>query len=349
MSRQGVNYARLVEFKRSNIRVDIDLFIKTKSHHLLGSDAKDILVFGLESSVEYMSQTPVIFADGTFTCVIEGYSQLYIFHALIRNDVSFPMFFCLLNGKNADVYDRLLVVIEGICSTRGKNIFNKPVRVVCDFELALIKTLARKYPQVTIKCCFFHYTKNVKENVTTLMRQIKRTNRKTSHEYKVAEKTKRRLMMLPLLPVGLIGEDVLTAINDEWKSVETYSGGEFLQTINYIRRTYIGYVKSNGVFKAAIFPPTLWNVCGLKTRTNNSAESVHNRLNKKSGGGVSLFRFLMIIEGEMKRTMKRISEGCQPFTNAVEAEKNDLFALALSKLNTSRNSLQFLDMCSSIA
>ena len=57
----------------------------------------------------------------------------------------------------------------------------------------------------------------------------------------------------------------------------------------------------------------------------------------------------MIIEGEMKRTMKRISEGCQPFTNAVEAEKNDLFALALSKLNTSRNSLQFLDICSSIA
>ena len=156
------------------------------------------------------------------------------------------MFFCLLNGKDADIYDRLLSLIEGIATERGRHIFDRAVRVVCDFELALISTMNRKFPKVTIKCCFFHNCKNVKERARKLMRRIKRTNGKESIEYIVAQQTKRRLMMLPLLPMGLIGDEVLTAINDEWETVETYKGGEFLKTIDSTRRTYIGFEKSNG-------------------------------------------------------------------------------------------------------
>ena len=74
LSRQGINSARMVEFTRSNICVNIQSIVETKAHHLLGSDSDEILVFGLRVNVEYMSRSPVIFADGTFTCVIKGYS-----------------------------------------------------------------------------------------------------------------------------------------------------------------------------------------------------------------------------------------------------------------------------------
>ena len=91
------------------------------------------------------------------------------------------------------------------------------------------------------------------------MRRIKRTNGKESVECIVAQQTKRRLMMLPLLPMGLIGDEVLTVINDEWETVETYEGGEFLETIDSIRSRYVGFVKSNGHYKTPTFSPELWN------------------------------------------------------------------------------------------
>ena len=53
---------------------------------------------------------------------------------------------------------------------------------------------------------------------------------------------------------------------------------------------------------------------------------MHNRLNKKTLHKVSVVQFLMIIEEEMRRTTTHISEGCVSATNAIEFEKNKLFA-----------------------
>ena len=77
--------------------------------------------------------------------------------------------------------------------------------------------------------------------------------------------------------------------------------------------------------------------------------SVHSRLNKKAAGRISLFRFLGIIEEEMRRTVDKMTRGCGSATNPVEREKNDLFAQALAHLHSCQYSLQFLDICSSIS
>ena len=217
LSRQAINSARAAEFRKRNVCVDIQSIIRTKAHHLLGSDSDEILVFGLHVNVEYMSRSPIIFADGTFKCIIKGYSQLYIFHALVEDDVTCPMLFCLTKGKCASVYDRLLNVINDIGNSLGKKIFNRRVQLVCDFELAFVRTMQQKFPRVVIKCCFFHYVKNIRTNLRSLLLRIKRENGATSFEYKTAQLIKRRFMMLPLLPINMVTEDTLDAITDDWK------------------------------------------------------------------------------------------------------------------------------------
>ena len=68
-------------------------------HHLLANDSENILVFGDRTTVSYMATTNLILADGTFNCVLRGYTQLYIFHVVVANNVSVPALFSLVRGK----------------------------------------------------------------------------------------------------------------------------------------------------------------------------------------------------------------------------------------------------------
>ena len=131
--------------------------IQTRTHHLLKNDGDEILIFGLKSAVGIMATTTMILADGTFKCVLPDYFQLYILHAVVQNNVSFPMFYCLLKGKDGDFYTRLLELIEEIAREDRTAIFNRPVTVMSDFEAAFIDSVKTLFPLVNVKCCFLFY------------------------------------------------------------------------------------------------------------------------------------------------------------------------------------------------
>ena len=97
----------------------------------------------------------MIHADGTFRCILPHYSQLYIFHATVENNVSLPVSFCLLKRKNRGVYAKLLSLVEELATEEGLTIFNREVQLMCDFELAFINTVQQRFPLVSVKCCFF--------------------------------------------------------------------------------------------------------------------------------------------------------------------------------------------------
>ena len=157
-------------------------------------------------------------------------------------------------------------------------------------------------------------------------------------------------MMLPLLPINMVTEDILMAIVDDWKNVKTYNGDEFMFVVKYVMKTGIGRVKSDGNHQDAVFPPVLWNVFGQKIRTNNAAESVHSRLNKKAAGRISLFRFLGIIEEGMRRTVDKMTRGCGSATNPVERRKTlslhkhlHISILVKTPFNSWTSALQYLN------
>ena len=100
MSRNAVDMARLREMNKRGEVTKLDDLIEDQSHHLLKNDGDEMLIFGLVSAVRILAATNLILADGTFKCVLPGFSQLYVFHAVVRNNVAIPMLFCLVKGKS---------------------------------------------------------------------------------------------------------------------------------------------------------------------------------------------------------------------------------------------------------
>ena len=71
--------------KENGDATNLGELFKKGGHHLLGTDEEDILVFGTTAALHYLSVTPIIQCDGTFTCVVLPFTQLYIFVAVREN------------------------------------------------------------------------------------------------------------------------------------------------------------------------------------------------------------------------------------------------------------------------
>ena len=57
----------LLEKEKRGLTTNIADMVRQKSHHVLGNDGEDIVVFGLESAIQFLSNTTLIQGDGTFT------------------------------------------------------------------------------------------------------------------------------------------------------------------------------------------------------------------------------------------------------------------------------------------
>ena len=202
-----------------------------------------------------------------------------------------------------------------------------------------------------MKLCLFHFTQNLREKAGTVVNAIRRAVGKTSEKLQLAEKTKRRLMMLPLLPERLITPQVVGLILRMWVDGCPEHRDAFHSVVATILRTYVGVPQDDPETPTTPrFPPELWSVSGMTIRTNNSAESLHSEINQKVSRKMSLLRFLSIIEECMQTARERIASGCQTENQVFNAEKNRLFAIELDVLlNGGQGVIAFLDNCSSIS
>ena len=64
---------------RRGMTVNFTEMLQRGTHHVLGHDGNDVVVFGLVSSIRLLAATPIIQGDGTFACVVSPFTQLYIF------------------------------------------------------------------------------------------------------------------------------------------------------------------------------------------------------------------------------------------------------------------------------
>ena len=323
---------------------NVDDLIENGGHHLLGHDKKDILVFGMTAALHYLSVTPVIQCDGTFTCVVLPFTQLYVFHAVLGNGVSYPMLFCLARGKDKELYVRLLNLVETIAMEKiNKPIFKRPVDVVMDFEQAMITALSRHNAAATVHCCFFHFTANIRKNSRSVMAEIKGAVGQDAEKRSAAEKLKRAIMMLPLLPEELITVRLDDALIARFDAAVPECAGAFGPLRN---KLVANYIKPN-----ALFPKRLWSVSGRKIRTNNAAESFNSRLNGslRVSGAVTLDMFLFAVEKQMRNTIREIDGGCQPHSKSIFTKRDELLKAELAMLfRGTQGVYRFLDHCSSI-
>ena len=126
----------------------------SKKNHIITNDVENIIVFGDDKAIKRLAAATTIHADGTFTCVLPGFSQLYIFHATVENNLSLPVLFCLVKGKDEQTYTKLLSLVEDLANAEGLRVFDRPVTLMCDFEQALINAVQQHFKSVVVKCCF---------------------------------------------------------------------------------------------------------------------------------------------------------------------------------------------------
>ena len=177
-------------------------------------------------------------------------------------------------GKTHSAYTKLLRLVEEIAVENGTTIFNRPLTLMCDFEAPFIDAFQSLYGSAQVKCCFFHFTKNIRTKAQPIVKSIERAAGKTSDAYRLAQKTKRRLMMLPLLPEELATQEVLGLVHRAWTDACPEHRHAFDGLVATIVRTYIGTPPGSRVQARPRFPGMLWSVSGMSVRTNNGAESI---------------------------------------------------------------------------
>ena len=127
--------------------------------------------------------------------------------------MTYPMLYCLVKGKKQKLYVRLLKLVEAIATREtNKPIFKRPVQIMMDFETAMINAVCECSTEAQILCCFFHFTSNVRKHSVKVMAAIKSSVGQNAENMSAAKKTKRALMMLPLLPEELITTDLVDAL-----------------------------------------------------------------------------------------------------------------------------------------
>ena len=180
----------LREKKKRGETTTLTEIIRNRTHHVLGNDGTDIVVFGLSSSIQFLSTTMLIQGDGTFSCVVEPFTQLYIFHALLDNGVSYPLLYCLVKGKCQSVYLRLLRLIEAIAQQREVTILNREVRLMVDFEKQFHNAALNFEAGRHLSCCFFHFVSNIKKKAKKVIDPLKKVWPNDSFQLNLANKRK---------------------------------------------------------------------------------------------------------------------------------------------------------------
>ena len=83
-------------------------------------------------------------------------------------------------GGKREAYTRLLRLVEELATENETAIFRRPVTLMCDFEAPFIDAVKALYGSVLVKCCFFHFTKNIRTEAQPIVKSIERAVGKTS-------------------------------------------------------------------------------------------------------------------------------------------------------------------------
>ena len=198
-----------------------------------------------------------------------------------------------------------------------------------------------------MKACFFHFTQVIRKKADPVVRRVAKAAGQTSEAVGKAEKAKRRIMFLALLPVELITPEVVELILADWREgVPDRLKDAFDSLARKFIQTYVGTQQQDGQLHRPRFPPSLWSVRGRSVRTNNGAESRHSALNPKTKGRISVRRFLHLLEEAMDDARDRIASGCQTESRPEVPAKNRALAVLLDNLFKGQQQvLEFLDNC----
>ncbi len=160
----------------------------------------------------------------------------------------------------------------------------EPATVCIDFEAAMIGAIQEEFHNTRIRGCLFHFSQALWRKVQELGLAVR------YKEDEAFNRLVRRAAALPLVPVNLVDEVWLMALNE----VNDVEADRFK---DYVTSTWV-----DG--NVARFPIELWtqydNIEGL--RTNNHIEGWHSKLNRAIGRQhPNIFVLIELLKDEQRR------------------------------------------------
>ena len=287
--------------------------------------------------------------DGTFRCVVEGFSQLYCLHGWYQG-YCIPCLFCFIGSKSTTDYSKLFDEIENIALRRNLTIFKRHVFIMTDFEQSVLKSLS-VFENIKFIQCHFHYSKNLfsyvryklgLKKLLSLGKLIYITKKQEHYErkeYKLYVGIL-RLSYFPYLPETLQQEGVIDAIiadildnetDNEFQDTEYAS--KFVTLKTYLRNTYFS---DNSKYHICVF--------GSYIRTNNNTEGFHSVLNRKLGPNPSIWQILERIRSRILWSQDIIiNSKVNKLTNLNEAKKKLLIKVSTKLVKNQLDPITFLD------
>ena len=342
MTPSSVLMSRKRDMERHQRPTTLSEIVASRYHLTIGNIGDDVIVFGTKTSLELLATTSTIQCDGTFSCCPRGYSQLYIFHGMVNN-VTYPLVYALIRGKDQKTYSNLFSLVETIAETNGLTLFHRHVDIVIDFEKAAMNEMTALVGDMRVHGCYFHFSQSLFRNLGKLKNSYLRgKNKDEVDDDVVVYRLVRCLMALPHLPLELVTEETILDIRKAFKIKDRRVAGNVDVFINdYLIKYYVE--------EGCVYPPPFWNVCGELVRTNNSAESSHCFLNRKVEGSLTAWRFIAIIQRQMHNTRKEIEGGCHSHSKGINAHINTLLNRELYSLFIGETTLlKYLERCSLI-
>ncbi|XP_067668191.1 uncharacterized protein [Haliotis asinina] len=224
----------------------------------MGGDDK-IVVFASNDGLEKLQKADTYHVDGTFDTSPKLFYQVISVHAFVLG-VMMPLVFGLLPNKSSATYYRFFSLLKEKASGLGYQL--KPLYIMQDFELGLMKAAGGVFDNVQIKGCYFHYAQS-------LWRKLQNIGLSIHYQSDSGvRKWFRMLLALPFVPVTQVKDAFMFIKSD------TPNAQRIEEFVEYFRRTWMD----------GSYPLIMWNYFKYDgPRTNNHVEGFHTRLMKKAG------------------------------------------------------------------
>ena len=223
-----------------------------------------------------------------------------------------PCGFALLPNKLSTTYE---LMIQAICAKVGKS----PTTVICDFEQAMWRTLAKTAPEAERRGCQFHFRKAILHKLGELGLKIFYND---CIEFNELVHKFFALSYVPVQDVVQFYEEhflsfMMDKLDSEKGDEDWLDGQEFLEDfIKYLERTWIGTSVPSRPGRSSsrrppIFAHDIWNVHEAfldedPVITNNGLEAFNRTLNASMGVKPNIWKVIQGFidqESETKRVL----------------------------------------------
>lgn len=235
------------------------------------------LIFSSDSQIQLLKQARRWYIDGTFKVTRRPFSMLLSIHAFVRRgDCSkqVPLLYVLMSGRKTSDYIQVFNAV-----LRGLEHDAAVEEVVCDYEVALWKSVHHVFPEVPIRGCVFHWGQAVFRHVQSLGLATEYLQEGGTYAFI------RKLLCLPFLPAEHI-QPTFRALCD------LNSATHLEPLLEYMDRTW---------FQSATWSVENLCVYGQSVRTNNDCEGWHRRLNVRAGISPPFYLLVKLLHREANK------------------------------------------------